>query len=591
MARYAYLPFNTSYEEYLSNVEIDEYEDRKVLKVDSTTITDEEYLLIKKVFKDNLYCFSCDSKMKFVKPNNRHQHFAHISRKNCFEAESLAHASVKKHLYDKFKERGYKVEVERSFSARGKRVRTDIAVKEKNDILAIEVQASPSINLSTIAERTNVYADLNIPTAWVIVLDSFFGEGNFTSTKIEVLVKHEDGTSSYKERLLPYSTPTPFIVRGDIPKSFLFLLDTYKYVISVNHDGHFFVIRRANLIDFSLEIYRIEQEKVVEVLLATDIKILNYRSENKVNKKLDYEFQPREYDHFEEREYEGEILLGIDFKKAFEEEQEQLKNEDPLDILQIIEETKKRELQKAKKNLIMDSLDDQIVQLKEIYNKTQEIYDSLRIQLEKQQEKIESKNKVGKIKRTEELEETLQRDFNTEKLVKKLLLAEVERHFKGRSLAQLTPFASQDIPYIERPLYDYIVDKLKGFILHKNNTELDINYDDVPNIEAVEIDLLLKKVILEKKSSHQEEKSRLLKKGCNESVERQSLSNKSSQEQLYEDKQKDTLCKEIDRMQKETGLNIVEDIEKLRKNKLNDIKKTHHSVSTHYQKMVQFSLF
>ncbi|MGW5982999.1 competence protein CoiA family protein [Bacillus mycoides] len=39
--------------------------------------------------------------------------------------------------------------------------------------MAIEVQAS-NIWTSNIAKRTNIYFEENVPTAWVLILDSFF---------------------------------------------------------------------------------------------------------------------------------------------------------------------------------------------------------------------------------------------------------------------------------------------------------------------------------------------------------------------------------------------------------------------------------
>jgi hypothetical protein len=210
------------------------------------------------------------------------------------------------------------------------------------------VQASPTIKLHTIAERTSTYAEAGIPTAWVVVLDSFFGEGNFTSTKEHVLVQHEDGSSSYEGRLLPFSTPTPFIVTIDIPKSFLFIMDHYKYVIAVNHEGHFFMIRRVEVTGELFEIYRIEQEKVVDSLLATEIKMIPYKADLP-HEKPSHELEHTEGQHLEDEDWEleGEKLLKgrvIDFDKAYEEETEQLKNDTALDILKVIEETKRREL-------------------------------------------------------------------------------------------------------------------------------------------------------------------------------------------------------------------------------------------------------
>lgn len=394
MPRYAYIPINNDYQPKIFLTEIEEFQNRKVLKIDSTQIMREEYETLKKEIKDGCYCFSCDSRMKLRTPKGKHQHFAHYSRQDCFEAESLAHASVKRNLYERFKMRGYRVAVERSFRSYNKQLFTDVAVMQTEDILAIEVQASPTIKLHTIAERTSTYAEAGIPTAWVVVLDSFFGEGNFTSTKEHVLVRHEDGSSSYEGRLLPFSTPTPFIVTIDIPKSFLFIMDHYKYVIAVNHEGHFFMIRRVEVTGELFEIYRIEQEKVVDSLLATEIKVIPYRADLP-HEKPSHELEHTEGQHPEDGnwELEGEKLLKgqvIDFDKAYEEEMEQLKNDTALDILKVIEETKRRERLHDKKRRLLESYDKLILQLLEKKKAIQSLNKELEYQLSVQYQQIEA---------------------------------------------------------------------------------------------------------------------------------------------------------------------------------------------------------
>jgi hypothetical protein len=394
LPKYAYIPIHADYQLRNSNTEIDEFENRRVLKIDSTKISKEEYDFLRKQLNDYCYCYACDSRMKLRKPSGKHQHFAHNSRKNCFEAESLAHASVKRNLYERFKKRGYKVALERSFKSLNKQLYTDVAVMEQTDILAIEVQASPTIKLSTIAERTTTYADSGIPTAWVIVLDTFFGKGNFTTTKQQVLVQHADGTSSYEEKLLPYSESTPFIVTSEIPKSFLFIMDHYKYVIAVNYDGHFFMIRRTEITGNVFQIYRIEQGKVVDSLLETDITRIDYKSENKNHDNPLHELKHTDGEHNvgdweEDFILEGERLLGIDFRKAYLEEQEQLKHDTALNILEIIRETKRRELLHAKKLGLLESYNRQINELISERSRILSIIQDMNHQLQKQFQQIE----------------------------------------------------------------------------------------------------------------------------------------------------------------------------------------------------------
>jgi len=381
MPRFAYIPYIEEYQQKFPNSIKDDFQDKFVLKVDSTTFTDEENKILKNKLKDSIYCYSCDSSMYFRKQNGRHNHFVHTNKKDCFEAESLAHASVKRNLYERFKSRGYEVFAERVFKSKRKQVRTDVAVIKNKDVLAIEVQASPTIKCSTIAERTNTYSEVGIPTAWVIVLDSFFGEGNFTYTKEQVLVQYEDGTSSYEERVLPFSVPSPFVVKGAIPKSFYYIMDTYKYVVAVNHEGHFFIIRKTDVLEESLEIFRMQQELVVDSLLATDIKSMEYEAA-KNNEEYSYELKHTEGIHTIEKEFSGEDILKelgteIDFKTAHDEELEQLKDEQPLDILQIIDETKKRDKLYAKKQYILNNIEEQLSALMDEKKKVDKTYEEL----------------------------------------------------------------------------------------------------------------------------------------------------------------------------------------------------------------------
>ncbi|WP_100334130.1 competence protein CoiA family protein [Bacillus alkalisoli] len=583
MPRYAYIPFNANYIEKLPNVEEDYFRDYKVFRVDSTTITDSECSIIKKELR-GFFCYSCDSKMKFRNQKNRHNHFAHISKKECFEAESLAHASVKKDLYNRFKNRGYKVAMERTFKSGIKKVRTDVAVIEMSDILAIEVQASPSIKRSTIAERTNAYANEAIPTAWVIVLDSFFGKGNFTSTKESVLVKNEDGTSSYVERLLPYSVSTPFVITVDVPKSFYFILDIYKYVVAVSHDGHFFMIRRTDIIGDNLEIFRVQQEKVVDTLLATELISIDYIPESKVNNKPLDELEHRDGLHLDDNiELEGERLLkefGIDFNKAYEEEIEQLKSDEPLDILLVIEETKRREKLNSKKIQLLNQLDKQIIELREQFYTIQAIYVEMEDRLEELAIRIEME------RMEQEQTRKLQEHYKEQKPVKELLLTQVEKSFKEKSLGQLTTFSTVNFPYITEPLFTYVIDRLKRDIREVLDNDMDID------LEALEIGLLLNKVIMEKKKKIEEQKQQLKEEQEKKESLRKLVENKRNEEQLsFENEQKEKLCDEINKMQSDLGTTIVRDINKLKQKNLKEVKEIHRSVLNQYERMSQMSLF
>lgn len=599
MPRYAYIPLNSNFQPRISKTEIEEFQNRKVLKIDSTKILKEEYESLKKELKDGCYCYSCDSKMKLRSPKGKHQHFAHYSRQDCFEAESLAHASVKRNLFERFKMRGYKVAVERSFKSYNKQLFTDVAVMQTDDILAIEVQASPTIKLHTIAERTSTYAEAGIPTAWVVVLDSFFGEGNFTSTKAQVLVQHEDGSSSYEERLLPYSAPTPFIVTTDIPKSFLFIMDHYKYVIAVNHEGHFFMIRRVEVAGDVFEIFRIEQEKVVDSLLATEIKRIPYKADSPYEKPS-HELEHTEGQHPEDEDWEleGEKLLKghvINFDTAYQEESEQLKNEVALDILRVIKETKRREILHDKKRRLIESYNQLILKLLEGKSEIQSIYKEMEYHLSVQYQQIEGlirerirvKEIEEEVKRREEERERnrlkqLEYHKKIEEDRKEKEVAEIERkqkeseekraiqslkihikqYFEFQSLDQLKQYYTP--PIVTEALISDAYD------FAQNKIEWAVNYLDFKRYLEDDIIVLFKQIVSQRMQEDQ---------------------NRIKRESIHDQQEKDRLCIEIQEMQSKAGFIIIRNIEQLKMTSLKEIKKVYHEVERQYYKMSQLTLF
>lgn len=402
MARYAYIPYHPLYVQALDHVEVDEFQGKKVLKVDSTELTEQDYDVIRNQLKETCYCYSCDAQMKFYyQPKNRNSHFTHLTRNNCFQAEGLAHASVKKDLFQRFQERGYQVLMEREFQANKNKVRTDVAVMDQEDILAIEVQASPSIKRSTVTERTNTYSSANIPTAWVIVLNSFFGDGKYTSLSENVLVKNEDGTKTSKKQMIPFDKPTPFFILADIPNSFHLLMNAYKYVVSVNHDGHYFLIREKDVaVKGEYEVYRIEQDRVVDVLLATEVLNIDYVPEKKAAEQPDSELEHNEGKHQSEQ-WAGERILNIDFQKAYQEEQDQLKHEEAIDILMVVEETKRREQFSFQKQQVMESLNTELIELQDKQEQNQSVWERLQADFKRQEKLLKEKNRLEKHEKTE----------------------------------------------------------------------------------------------------------------------------------------------------------------------------------------------
>ncbi|MBO0999891.1 hypothetical protein IOC57_19355 [Bacillus sp. SD075] len=402
MPRYAYIPYQSDYEKVLQHVDVDEFQGNKVFRVDSTELTEQDYDVIRNQLKETCYCYSCETQMIFRRPKDRNNHFAHLTRNNCFQAEGLAHSAVKKDLFQRFQQRGYHVLMERAFRANNKQVRTDVAVLYQQDILAIEVQASPSIKRSTVAERTNTYSAAIIPTAWIIVLNSFFGEGKYTSLSENVLVENEDGTKTYKKQMIPFDKPTPFFILADIPNSFHLLMDSYKYVVSVNHDGHFFLIREKDFaVKEEYEVYRIEQDKVVDVLLATEVLNIDYVPDKKAaTEQPDAELEHNEGKH-QPAQWAGEKFLNIDFKKAYEEEQEQLQHEEAINILAVVKETKNRERFDIKKQQVMQSLNVELIELQNQQEYIQSVSERRQAEIRRQEKLLKEKDRLEKSEKAE----------------------------------------------------------------------------------------------------------------------------------------------------------------------------------------------
>ena len=92
--------------------------------------------------------------------------------------------------------------------------------------MAIEVQAS-NIRISNIARRTNIYFEENVPTAWVLILDSFFppketevnGEKVYTDSYSGTRISNFNlETNSYEYTYISPLKREYFFVTGQIIK-------------------------------------------------------------------------------------------------------------------------------------------------------------------------------------------------------------------------------------------------------------------------------------------------------------------------------------------------------------------------------------
>lgn len=346
MSLYAYLPYEVGKRVQHKTGEVFQYEGDEVWLFQSTKMTSEERDWLKKQDSGRFKCFSCGEDMKFVANSNKNNCFSHFQKKDCTLPESFEHAITKLKIYNLFKESGYVPKLERVFKSIhvDYNPRADVFVEAitGNEKIVVEVQASNSIQTNTVAKRTMAYAMEGIPTAWVLILESYFKGKQYAGTTITEVIKHEDGTFSNVDRPLRYDEDGVFTVSGN-PKSFNQLMDAYGYVIAVNYEGHFFLIRQDVFSKGDVyRISRIPHENLVEVLLTTDLIELDYHYEPKkkaIQEKGD--FVGREgFDHDEEGKMSNISLNGIDFDMAYQIEQERLMREGKLDPLTLIRQLK-----------------------------------------------------------------------------------------------------------------------------------------------------------------------------------------------------------------------------------------------------------
>ncbi len=360
MPQFAYIPYSDENRRLFLNGKIEEFQGKKVIGFDCMTITSQERDLVRKP-GNWFYCYSCDTEMYFVPGKVKNSRFAHKKLKHCFQADSLAHSSTKKALFWLFEKEKYHVKTEQRFKTKNFAPVADVAVqtKTKEDVLVVEVQASNTISCASIAQRTNAYASEGIPTAWIIVLDSFFGSeedgsnAQYTGTFVTEYTRHDDGTTTLEYKELPFGEETVFTYTGNRKKNFTLIMDTYHYVIAVNHAGNFHLIRRdpsvlATKIEAELRgekwssdndnflISRIPQENIVQTLLNTQIRHIDYEPKRKEALEKSDEFLGDEGNHpLEEVEFKE---YSIDYDRAKQLEKERLLNETPLDSIQLINE-------------------------------------------------------------------------------------------------------------------------------------------------------------------------------------------------------------------------------------------------------------
>jgi len=113
------------------------------------------------------FCPECMAPVILRKGRIRVHHFAHTASSSCKYAagESEQHLRIKKTLYEILRKhpRCSRCEMERRLNG----VRPDVSLYVEKTAIAIELQRS-AISTEEIAERTQIYNDLNIAIIWVI---------------------------------------------------------------------------------------------------------------------------------------------------------------------------------------------------------------------------------------------------------------------------------------------------------------------------------------------------------------------------------------------------------------------------------------
>ncbi|ACO25668.1 competence protein CoiA (plasmid) [Bacillus cereus] len=347
--QYSYIENFDGWEKIFPSGKLISFQKERYIELDSMTIdNDKEAKYIRG--RKALYqakCPICQDVMSFNKGSkivNKNPYFFHLDKEHCFSFESLSHARTKKYLYELFSKAGYIVKEEK----RHKDIsRADVAVLQTIDgkeelKLTIEVQAS-NIRTSNIAKRTNIYFEENVPTAWVLILDSFFppketevnGEKVYTDSYSGTRISSfNPETNSYEYTYISPLKEEYFFITGENNKAFNYLMDVYHVIVTVDHNGHVFLIRRTPessklRADALLEnrehstqddiflVNRIAESDIVPVLLETELLRASH-SENdmrlKKNPQLNEDFKGQIH-----RSYSDSTNLvdaAIEFDKA-----------------------------------------------------------------------------------------------------------------------------------------------------------------------------------------------------------------------------------------------------------------------------------
>lgn len=249
MARFAYLYVFKEWTHFFPSAQLQSTGEEKgmYIELDAAKLTTAETSRLRKLYKiynQDPFCPVCLKRLIYDKGYRksagsevelyRSPSFKHL-RRECFSSESLAHAVTKRFLYQKLKQEGYRV-YEDKVPVKGKQYRADVAAfrlaDHKEELrLVVDILASASAP-EKMARKMNRYVSKEVPTAWVLLLDTFF-----VNTPVGGVSREIDDFIQYEIRYtytpIAPGQEDPFLIPGAENKAFTFLMDHYGYAIGV----------------------------------------------------------------------------------------------------------------------------------------------------------------------------------------------------------------------------------------------------------------------------------------------------------------------------------------------------------------------
>lgn len=323
--------------------------------LDSMEIESEEIKLVQGKNKVKAFCPVCGEQVFFRKEHIRdnlpvHAAWVHTSDDElCTQSEGVAHAMTKRFLFDRLREKGYRVQTEKVHRFGERSVRADVAVLEQENEtlkLVVEVQASDT-TIREVEKRTYAYYQESAPVAWVLLIDSFFDRYRIERDR-ERDIYDLDGTPD-----LEPDREYPFYLTGKDNAVFDLLMNRYFYVIGIRDNGQVLLIRRSPELarqrveaeDKGKELSTTEdhylaslivEDKIASVLMQTPLIYMEYEPSMRKNGKK------KEGIIVDDGVFKGKDCLFMDDRRStiidFEGGRTESSSLDPLELIRQTEE-------------------------------------------------------------------------------------------------------------------------------------------------------------------------------------------------------------------------------------------------------------